>query len=284
MINNRTEHVAPSKSAEKFLEVRKELAELGAIKAGLLTEIDRLQKLAEEYYNVDKNIEEKTAELSDLNSKVFLYNSQILEQNKKLEELSSLDSKIIDARKTIDELSLIVSKERESLDNEIYKHSIFSSNITKEIESISNDRMEAINDLGVVSAKLVQVNNDLENVSLLNNNIKKEYEKNLQENNSILTKIEQGQKKLEEIKQEISSIKKEKEVIANKIIEQATDDAQEILKEANALIEKRNSELVLKSGELSDKARFLQIREDLLKDVKSQLEEKLGKRIDNLVF
>ena len=71
MINNRSEQSAPAKGSEKLVDINKELAELGSIKQELVSEIARLQKLAEDYKGIDEKIVIKEKELAELNASVF---------------------------------------------------------------------------------------------------------------------------------------------------------------------------------------------------------------------
>lgn len=282
--NNRSETIAPQKGVEKLIDINKELAELGAIKANLEVEIKEGQSLAAEYHGLDEKVAEKDVELQKLNN-------EIKKAKIKVEDVASLKQKDIELRKII-----------EKLQNEIGSLLADRVSISKDITTLNNNKSTKEAELQSVvlglNEKLSKLKNEF--IAFEKKAIAKvdEYDgelsvKNL-ELNKLATKVIDREKELKsltfncaKLSFDIKSLNISREEATSKLVtetERANTKYDERMVEFEVYKNAETFKLDKRDGKLSDKARFLDVRENFLRSVKEQLEDKLGKKIDNLVF
>lgn len=284
MINNRSEHVAPAKGAERLVDVSKELAELGSIKEGLVSEIARLQKLAEDYKGIDEKVVIKEKELQELNISVKDL-ANIKSEFEKISEDLAYAKKELSEANTLTQGILKGNAElwetKKKIDDKIKeKESELQSVITNNKNKLSKSKDEFA---------------DFENRA-----IKKvdEYDSKLQElekkQNSYIAQIEDLKKGLTEITTELvaKTLELEMSVLqiennkttSKEIIDSATLKAEKIIEEAVSVAKKTSDEMVSKQGELSEKTSWLLEKEKTLRETKLELERFYGRKINNVII
>jgi len=284
MRNNRTEIIIPSKIDVNLSKKRKELEELGAIKESLLSEIKELQGIRSKISVGNDELDELNVKIKDVNKQLLMLNTEkeTLSKNIKIlegtiNELNEAKNQLTRINNDITEKTLIIK----SMDNDIAsKKEIIENNIKtiNEQEKIIRENEET-NEKNILDSKnLLKLLKEEYNTKRVA--IDKELavaERTLNDTMSKISAISIEEKLLQI---EIDNHKKEAlEIIANAKLE-----AENIINNATEQIEKINNQLVIRDGELSVKEKFLQERTNLLKDVKSQLEIKLGKTIDIMEF
>lgn len=282
--NNRSETIAPVKGDDKVRDINKELAELGAIKAELESEIKEGKSLAAEYYGLDEKVAEKDIELQKLNI-------EIKEAKIKVEDVERLQEKDAELREIIEKLQKEIGgllEDRVSISRDITD--LNNSKSTKEAEL--NSAILAL------ESKLYKANKEY-------NQFEKELEKMVNEHTNSLfdkkTELDKLISELSDAEKDLNSLNTKRAKLnsdlegLNIAIKETADKLTQETAKADAKYNERMAEfeeyknaetlkIQERDGELSDKAKFLDVRENFLRDVKSQLEDKLGKKINNMNF
>lgn len=280
--NNRSESVAPAKGSEKVSDIRKELEELGSIKESLLSQISEGKKLASELSGLEKEVEEKKDELNSVSKTIDKLNNIVValrSENDKLEKQKEEYHKILDDIATIknirDNHQASLDRDSKELNEKI---DVLTQTIYKKEQSLiklSEDERLAINKLEDVNTKCqaeLDILNDLKD----QNSLERQHAKVLEND------IDGAKNTLNKLKEDANYIIISANKQAEKIVLDANDNAENIISKSLKEKEERELELIKREGEVSDKESLLKIREDLLRDIKVQLEEKLGKRITNI--
>lgn len=281
---NRSENIAPTKAATESSKTRKELAELGQIRKQLVDEIDNLTKQRDALEDVSALVELKEVELSALEEKIGKINVDIAAQEKHLasrnlllEDIESLktDKKLL--LTIVDELTAEVaslSDEKKAKEDELSKT---ISHLIQDVK-LNQDALEAIK---VSNVSVINGHND--SVKLLEEVIKEkqqtlsEINKEIKEQNTTLDTVINM---VESAKIKLATTEEQREYTINS----SDQYLEEMKKKGDEYYNSRVAEMEAREGACSDKERFLEIREQFLRDIKSQLEDKLGRKIDNIEF
>lgn len=282
--NNRSESVAPVKGSEKVTDIRKELEELGSIKESLLSEISENKKLASDYVGIELKVEEKYQELKKVSEDVLHLNNtkvDLTNENKKLSHQKEEYDKVLSELSTIIKLR---DNHKVSFENDKKKSDEILSHCNEAIKDAKEmlDSIEGeIKDLSE-KRKVIQSYIKEEDETLINfknqNSLERQHAKVLEKD------IEAGKNLLKQLNTEYLNTKENNQTEAEKILSNAKQEAEKIMNDASDYKDKVDKAITEREGEVSNKEKFLKVREDFLKDIKSQLEDKLGKKIDNLVF
>ena len=282
MLNNRSENVAPQKGSDKLIDISKELSVLGKEK-------ERLLGIVKE----NKDAEDK---LTSLKNEVVSVGEEVRNLNYVKEELLSAKEEINKLNSNQESLRKEYGKELDVFEDDLTKvrqrlvdDEIKLANVKKELSENTNSLMlidstivDSKKELEKINAEIETQQDNLEKIKTFSDNEESLLLESIIKTREVLTTL-----KTEILELSNKKISTEKEC-ANLIdmAEQQTLKANEYSKkmreETDDYCEKKNNELIKREGECSDHESLFKIREDLLRDIKIQLEEKIGKRITNI--
>lgn len=282
--NNRSESVAPVKGDDRVREVKQELATLGEIKTQYEDEIKKGKKLASDYFDLDEKVEKKKAELSSVSFDL----SEII---RSAEKLKSIEKQIDERKVEIEEIDL------DAMDKSRYEIAR-RDKINIDITNLSNKQEKLEKEINKLEDKKDDVDDEY-------HTMKERYDSGIETlDDEVFTRkehIAELEDEIEELDKEVSELTNSRGSLTLKVdgLEMAIKDEEKSLvkvkEETSNHMSKKiyefdgykvgvEDKLKIREGACSDKEKFLNIREELLRSVKEQLEDKLGKKINNIDF
>lgn len=282
--NNRAETINPGKTDNRVIDASKELAELGSIKEGLKADIKEFEKKALHYKGLDEKIEKAEEEVERLTPLVVDLKDKLDELGRVKEELGIAKSNLIevdnatkeiaDGNTKLLEVKAVIEKEIDECKAKLSSAILaYDKQVKLAKDADAEWQLNADKKVSDLHKELEKIEKDIA--------IAKESAKELESVNA------EWMKKNIEAENKYKSLEVGLEVItkqASEVIATADNYSFKIKTEADTYFATKKEELDNRDGDLSFKERQLNVREDFLRDVKSQLEDKLGKKIDNLVF
>jgi chromosome segregation ATPase len=284
MFRNRQETIAPSASSVKANEKRAELAELGKIEEQYKKQINQLEKQLDDLSCEKEERVKNLLELKDVKEELALV----------IKFVDSAKAELESARKDKEALEIANASAQEIID----KISEDISNLQLEKNSLTDE----VKDLKVVKSDLDSAKTEMANVLSEISDLEKQLAEKKEDFAKQMTELDMSYAlKDRELSDDINSLtsqknklsidvdglRKESELLKDKmlkLVNGAKSEADNIVSTATERANIIKTELDKRDGELSIKEKFLESRTELLRSVKDQLENKLGKKIDIVEF
>ena len=284
MFRNRQETIAPSESSVKANKKREELAELGKIEEQYKEQINQLEKqlddLSREKDERAKNILELKDVKDELSLVIKLVDSAKAELESAKNDKGVLDASNENALGVIEKMSEDINNlqlERNSLIDEVKN----LRTAKEELDRVENDKDKITSEIGGLSSRLAKKKSEFNrqmteldvNFALKEEELSGCINELTVEKNKLSVEADGLHKDIDAIKAEMSDLINSSKLEADNIVSAAKNVADSIRLELDG-----------RDGELSIKEKFLNSRAELLRSVKEQLENKLGKTIDIVEF
>ncbi|NTU69240.1 hypothetical protein HGB13_00200 [bacterium] len=282
--NNRSESIAPAKGSEKVGEVKKELEVLGEVKSQYEASIENSKKLASDYEGLEAKVLDKKAELEFVSSQVDKISNLLDVSNKEIKELETKKENYNAVLSELESIIKLRDQNKKSFESE-------KDSYNKEIEGLVKEQLKIREGINYTSIELTSLTENrkklqgyIQEEDATLSSLKLKSEKASKELSEINKDIEFGKNKLKELSDKFASEKEIKTKELETLISTKKEEAEKIMSDASDYSEGLNKTLVAREGEVSNKEKFLLVRENFLRDVKTQLEDKLGKKIDIINF
>ncbi|HNU95498.1 MAG TPA: hypothetical protein PKK32_00830 [Candidatus Paceibacterota bacterium] len=282
--NNRSEAIAPTKADDKVRDIKEELANLGSIKEDLVAEIALKEKLASDYKDIDKKVEEAEAELKRLNQ-------EIAKANHLKSDLEIVENKLNETKEFNDTISF-QTKEL------LAKHDKLSADIKILEDSYTHNKVEFDSALLAYKKEIAKYEKSLADITEKTKKAFEEhgvivtkYKEEINELVKTVNQLEQVKdgwdKKIVEANSKLQSLEKEIKTADNKAMELISNAelyCERIKKDADELVAKKKQELIDREGILSERESWLNEKEQILKETKLELEKFYGRKINNVII
>lgn len=282
--NNRSEAVAPRKGDDKVRDIKKELETLGSIKEKYIIDIENGKELSSKYKGLDKDVIKKEKELKIVSDKIAKAERELKVIETKSEDVKvskeyedSLNASVKKLKGVEEVLILSIKDLKENKEKE-------EADLKSAILGLKKDKEKIAKELATFLSTTSKQIERFEDILFELDEQEKKVKTSIAVEEKELTKVEAKKvKALSEFDSIEVSIKEENRSL--EIIKKETDEYYDRkIEELNKVEKEKTLKQDERDGELSDKEKFLKIREDFLRDVKSQLEDNLGRKIDNIKF